>query len=83
MSNDNYSLVIIEKPWNGYYKVSKCIGLIVLRLSLANKFNFKSYILGTIRHQQGQQLGCPGGEWHRHPEKSSENLPNQQSVSIN
>ena len=25
----------------------------------------KSDLLGTTRHQQGQQLGCPGGEWHR------------------
>ena len=25
--------------------------------------------------QQGRQLGCPGGERHRRPEKSSQNLP--------
>ena len=41
-------------------------------------------LLGTIGHQQGRQRQqrCPGGEWDRRPEKSSENLPNQQSVSI-
>ena len=25
--------------------------------------------------QQGRQLGCPGGERHRRPEKSSQNIP--------
>ena len=43
----------------------------------------KSNLLGTTRHQQGWQQGCPGSEWHRRPEKSSENLPNRQCVSIN
>ena len=37
----------------------------------------------TTRRRLGQQQGCRGSEWHRRPKKSSENLPNQQSVSIN